>query len=64
MKPLPTKYVNKVLDLRYKIEILRQIVCEEDMPYPMVPEGYIEQHESIKKILEYIDTELMEEEEE
>lgn len=61
-KTLPIKYVNKLLDLRYKIEVLRKIVCEEDIPIPTSPED-LEHHESITRILNYIDSELMEEEE-
>lgn len=61
-KTLPIKYVNKLLDLRYKIEVLRKIVWEEDIPSPTVKE-YIEHHASITRILDYIDSELMEEEE-
>lgn len=62
-KSLPIKYVNKLLDLRYKIEILRKIVWEEDITSPTIIE-YIEHHASITRILKYIDSELMEEEEE
>lgn len=61
-KSLPIKYVNKLLDLRYKIQILRQIVWLEDIPCPTSPED-LEHHDSITQILKYIDSELMEEEE-
>lgn len=47
--------------LRGKIEALREIVWLEDIPSPCCPE-YAEHHESIKKILKYIDTELLGEE--
>ena len=62
-KTLLVEYVNKILDLRYKIEILRQIVCEEDIPHPATIEC-LEHHKSITRILSYIDLKLMEEEEE
>jgi hypothetical protein len=44
--------------LREKIEILREMVWLEDIPSPCCPE-YVEHHESITKILKYIDTELL-----
>lgn len=44
--------------LKDKIETLREIVWLEDIPSPCCPE-YVEHHESIAKILKYIDTELL-----
>lgn len=47
-------------ELRAKIEKLRYLVWEEDIPSPTIPE-YIEHHKSIQKILEFIDQELLKE---
>jgi len=41
-----------------KILALRELVWMEDIPSPTVPE-YVEHHESIQKILKYIDNELL-----
>ena len=46
---------------REKIELLRELVWGEDIPSPACPE-YREHHESIQKILKFIDTELLAEE--
>ena len=46
---------------RRKIERLREIVWGEDIPSPTIPE-YREHHESITKILKFIDQELLPEE--
>lgn len=43
---------------RNKIEQLREIVWGEDIPSPSVPE-YVEHHESIQKILKFIDEEVL-----
>lgn len=45
-------------DLKEKIEDLRYLVWLEDIPSPKCPE-YIEHHESIQKILKFIDEELL-----
>ena len=44
--------------LRDKIEALREYVWLEDIPSPKIPE-YIEHHESITRILKFIDKELL-----
>jgi hypothetical protein len=46
--------------LRIKIEQLRDLVWMEDISSPTVPE-YVEHHESIQKILKFIDSKLLEE---
>lgn len=43
---------------RQDIEALRDVVWLEDIPSPTVPE-YVEHHESIQKILNYIDCNLL-----
>lgn len=43
---------------RQDIEDLRDVVWLEDIPSPTVPE-YVEHHESIQKILNYIDCNLL-----
>lgn len=43
---------------RDKIRQLRVLVWNEDIPHPSVPE-YLEHHESISKILKFIDEELL-----
>lgn len=53
--PLNIKQINLV---GAKVEKLRLMVWGEDIPHPTVPE-YREHHESIQKILQFIDTELM-----
>lgn len=45
-------------DILHKVEELRYIVWGEDIPHPTVPE-YREHHESITKILGYIDDVLL-----
>ena len=45
--------------LAQKIRQLRELVWEQDIPSPTVPE-YIELHEKITKILDFIDSELIE----
>jgi hypothetical protein len=45
-------------ELRKKLIALREIVWLEDIGSPTCPE-YIEHHESIQKILKYIDEELL-----
>jgi len=44
--------------LRAKIEELRELVWLNDIPHPTIPE-YKEHHESIQKILNFIDNELL-----
>jgi len=46
--------------LKEKIKRLRELVWGEDIPHPTIPE-YKEHHESIKKILKFIDDELLKE---
>ena len=46
--------------IREKIEKLRELVWLEDISHPVVPE-YVEHHESIIKILKFIDSELLKE---
>ena len=48
-------------ETKTKIIKLRNIVWLEDVPHPTVPE-YIEHHDSITKILNYIDKKLLGEE--
>ena len=48
--------------LKNKIEELRDLVWGEDIPSPTVPE-YREHHESIQKILKFIDSEILKEDE-
>lgn len=45
-------------EIRAKIEQLRELVWMEDIPSPCCPE-YVEHHESIQKILKFIDAELL-----
>lgn len=47
---------------RQDIEDLRELVWGEDIPSPTIPE-YVEHHESIQKILNYIDANLLMEDE-
>ena len=47
--------------LKDKILDLRDLVWGEDIPSPTCPE-YIEHHESIQKILNFINNELLREE--
>ena len=49
--------------MRKKLLELRELVWGEDIPSPVCPE-YIEHHESIQKILNFIDNELLREENE
>lgn len=49
---------NEIDTMKDKIEELRQLVYMEDIPHPSIPE-YREHHESIQKILSFIDTELL-----
>lgn len=49
--------------MRKKLLELRELVWDEDIPSPVCPE-YIEHHESIQKILNFIDNELLREENE
>lgn len=46
--------------LKETILELRELVYNEDIPHPTIPE-YIEHHNSIKKILKFIDDRLLEE---
>lgn len=46
--------------MKAKIEQLRHLVWEQDIPHPTTPE-YREHHESIQKILKFIDTRLLSE---
>lgn len=50
-------------ELMDKIERLRYLVWLEDIPSPTTPE-YREHHESIQKILNYIDNEILKEKQE
>lgn len=45
-------------EIREKIWELRDLVWGEDIPHPTVPE-YIELHEKMQKILNFIDNELL-----
>ena len=45
-------------DLLNAIEELRHLVWNEDIPSPTCPE-YIEHHESIQKILSFIDNKIL-----
>jgi len=49
---------HKLDDLNAHIAALRDLVWEEDIPSPTIPE-YVEHHESIQKILKYIDAKLI-----
>lgn len=42
-----------------RLQQLRELVCDEDIPSPTVPE-YVEHHESIQKILRAIDELILE----
>lgn len=46
---------------RQSIEDLRELVCGEDIESPTTPDN-VEHHESIQKILNFIDANILEEE--
>lgn len=48
-----------IQELKEKIDKLRQMAWEMDIPHPTVPE-YRELHEKIQKIINYIDEEIYE----
>lgn len=52
--PIKNSFENFKHPAELKIEQLRELVYNEDIPHPTIPE-YKEHHESIQKILRFID---------
>lgn len=48
-----------IQELKSKINKVRQMAWEMDIPYPTIPE-YVELHEKMQKIINYIDEEIYE----
>lgn len=49
----------EIKELKKKINKLRTMAWEMDIPYPTIPE-YVELHEKMQKIINYIDEEIYE----
>jgi SMC interacting uncharacterized protein involved in chromosome segregation len=49
---------DRIEELQAKIQELQEIVEDEDIPSPTIPE-YVEHHASIQKILNFIGKELL-----